>query len=281
MLHKVGSYTLSSTDNLIISKIIGIVTVGIYSNYNLIVNMISSLIYVLISNVTSSLGNLIASENSKKRLKVFNEMNLICYILYGISSICLINLLNPFIDLVFGSEYLLEMFVVYIIVTNHYLTGMNNVVISIQTASGLYEKDKYIPLIQSAINLFISIILGLKLGIAGVFIGTIISTILPLIIKPHIVYKYVFEEKLGQYFKEFLPQTIIIIISAICTGILIKEINISNIYIDLLFRLAISVLIPGVLMYIKYRKHESFKDIKERIKNILNKIKSKNTKEKA
>ena len=34
--------------------------------------MISSLIYVLVSNVTSSLGNLIASEEPKKRLKVFN-----------------------------------------------------------------------------------------------------------------------------------------------------------------------------------------------------------------
>ena len=46
LLHKVGSYTLCSTDNLIISKLIGIVTVGIYSNYSLIMNMISSFIYL-------------------------------------------------------------------------------------------------------------------------------------------------------------------------------------------------------------------------------------------
>lgn len=69
LLHKVGSYTLSSTDNLIISKLIGIVTVGIYSNYSLIMNMISSFIYLLITNVTSSLGNLIACEQPKNVLK--------------------------------------------------------------------------------------------------------------------------------------------------------------------------------------------------------------------
>lgn len=279
LLHKVGSYTLTSTDNLIISKLIGIVTVGIYSNYSLIINMISSLIYVLISNVISSLGNLIASENAKKRHKVFNEMNLICYILYGISSICLINLFNPFIELVFGSNYLLAMPIVYIIVANHYLTGMNNVVISIQTASGLYEKDKYIPLIQSAVNLVISIILGMKIGLAGVFIGTIVSTMLPLIIKPHIVYKYVFDKKLSLYFKEFIPQTLIIIISTISSALLIKYINVGNIYIDLIFRLIISVLIPGILIYLVYRNKESFKDLIGRVKTIIGKFKVKNKKE--
>ena len=241
--------------------------------------MIASFIYTLISNVTSSLGNLIAIETKNKRHKVFNEMNLICFILYGISSICLINLLNPFIELVFGSNYLLGTFVVYIIVTNHYLTGMNNTVISIQTASGLYEKDKYIPLIQSALNLIISIILGWKIGLAGVFIGTIVSTLLPLIIKPLIVYKYVFDKKASLYFKELVLQTIIVIISAISSILLIQYINIANIYLNLCFRLFISITIPGTLIYLIYRNKDSYKDLIGRIKTILNKIKSKNKKE--
>ena len=280
LLHKVGSYTLTSTDNLIISKLIGIVTVGIYSNYSLIVNMISSLIYVLVSNVTSSIGNLIVSEAPQKRLKVFNEMNLICFVLYGISSVCFINLFNPFIELVFGKEYLLTMSIVYIIVINYYLTGMNNTVISIQTASGLYEKDKYIPLIQSAVNLIVSIIFALKIGLAGVFVGTVVSTILPLIIKPHIVYKYVFEKKLSLYFKEFILQTLTVIVSILVTTLLTRYIVIENIYIDLTFRLIISILIPGTLIYIIYKNKESFKDLLSRINSVLSKIKSiKNKKE--
>lgn len=279
LLHKIGAYTLTSTDNLIISKIIGIVTVGIYSNYSLIVNMISSLIYVLVSNVTSSLGNLIASESSKKRMKVFNEMNLTCFILYGISSVCFINLFNPFIELVFGEKFLLPMSVVYIIVINHYLTGMNNTVISIQTAAGLYEKDKYIPLIQSAVNLIISIILAIKIGLAGVFIGTVVSTLLPLIIKPLIVYKHVFNEKTSIYFKELIQQTVVIIISTMLTYLLTRYIDIKNIYIDLVYRLIISVTIPGIIIYILYKNKDSFKDVIARIKIILNKIKQKNKKE--
>ena len=272
LLHKVGAYTLTSTDNLIISKLIGIVTVGVYSNYSLIVSMIAAFIYTLISNVTSSLGNLIASENKSKRLKVFNEMNLICYILYGVSSICLINLFNPFIELVFGSNYVLGMFVVYVIVINHYLTGMNNTVISIQTASGLYEKDKYVPLIQSAVNLIVSIDLGIKMGLVGIFIGTIVSTMLPLIIKPFIVYKYVFDNKVSLYFKEFMLQTGIIVLSTIGSVMLINVINVGNVYIDLFVRLILSVSIPLVLIYIVYRKKDSFRDLFGRVRTVLNKF---------
>ena len=266
ILHKIGTYTLTSTDNLIISKLIGIITVGLYSNYSLIIGMISTLIYVLTSNVISSLGNLIASEDNKKSLNVFNEMNLICYILYGISSVCLINLFNPFIELVFGKSYLIAMATVYVIVTNHYLTGMNNVVISMQSAAGLYEKDKYVPLIQSAINLIVSIYLGIKLGLVGVFIGTVVSTMLPLIVKPYIVYKYVFKEKLIMYFKEFFMQTLAIFLSVISTYYIIKYLGITNVYLDILVRLILSLLVPSILIYIIYKNKKSYKDIINRIK---------------
>lgn len=275
LLHKVGSYTLSSTDNLIISKLIGIVVVGIYSNYSLIISMVSSFIYLLISNVISSLGNLIASENPKKCLKVFDEMNFTCFVLYGISSICLINLFNPFIELVFGTNYLLSMLVVYIIVINHYLTGMNNVVISIQTASGLYEKDKYVPLIQSAVNLIISIYLAKKIGLAGVFIGTIISTLIPLIVKPCIVYKEIFKEKISLYFKDFTIQTIIIVLSAILSAFITKYVNIENAYLNLAFLLLISIIIPGTLIILIYRKKEAYQNVISRVKHIFSKFSKK------
>ena len=272
LLHKVGSYTLSSTDNLIISKLIGIVTVGIYSNYSLIINMISSFIYLLVSNVIASLGNLIASENPKKCFKVFNEMNFICFVLYGISFVCFINLFNPFIELVFGSNYLLTMPVVYIIVINFYLTGLNNVVISIQTASGLYEKDKYVPLIQSAVNLVISIYLGKKIGLAGVFIGTIISTFIPLIVKPVIVYKNVFKENVTLYFKDFTKQAIVVIISVYISTFIAKYVQISNFYINFVVLLLISLVVPCVIIFIVFHKNEAYKNVISRIKHIFNNI---------
>jgi hypothetical protein len=47
MFHKIGSVVLSGTDNLVISKYVGILAVGIYSNYLLITNSLN-MIYGLI-----------------------------------------------------------------------------------------------------------------------------------------------------------------------------------------------------------------------------------------
>ena len=160
-------------------------------------------------------------------------------------------------------------------ILNHYLTGMNNVVISIQTASGLYEKDKYVPLIQSAVNLIISIYLAKRIGLAGVFIGTIISTLIPLIVKPCIVYKEIFKEKISLYFKDFTIQTIIIVLSAIISAFITKYVNIENAYLNLAFLLLISIIIPGTLIILIYRKKEAYQNVISRVKHIFSKFSKK------
>ncbi len=269
LLHKVGSYVLTSTDNIVISKIIGIVAVGIYSNYVLVVNMIGSFIYVLISNVTASVGNLIAKEAKEKKYKIFKEMDFICYCLYGVSSVCFLTVFTPFIEFCFGAKFLLPMSVTAVIVLNHYLTGMNNVPITFQTAAGLYDKDKFVPLIQSFVNLIISIVLAQKIGLVGVFIGTAISTLLPLIIKPIIAYKYIFDRNVINYFASFLKQLFTIVIGFALSMLCINFINVDSLIVTIAVRLIISLIIPTIVIILAYHNSEAFKDVIYRVKHLL------------
>ena len=203
MFHKIGSYVLTATDNLVISKFIGIVTVGIYSNYVMIHSAISSFIYVFVSNVTASFGNLIAEGDKEKRFKVFTEMDFITYCLYGVSAICLLFTFNPFIEFVFGSKFVLPFIVVLLIMINYYLVGLNQVPIIVQSAAGVYKYDKYVPLIEAFVNLVLSIIFVQFMGISGILLGTLVSYLLPLIIKPFVVFKYVLFKDIKLYFKSF------------------------------------------------------------------------------
>ena len=68
---------------------------------------------------------------------------------------------------------------------------------NIKSTAGIYYQDRYIPLIQAAVNLVVSIV-GVKLwGLLGVFVGTIASTILVILwARPYYVYKYVFKESM-------------------------------------------------------------------------------------
>lgn len=269
MLHKIGGYTVSSTDNLIISKLIGIEYVGYYSNYSSLILIISTFIYTFISNITASYGNLIVKEKPAKRLKVFEEMNFIYYVMYAISTVCFITLFNPFIGFAYGEKYVMSLACVYLITINYYLLGMTNITELVKSAAGLYDNDKFIPLIQSAVNLVISIVLGIKIGIVGVFIGTLISTMLPLIIKPIIVYKHVFKISPWKYFKDSLKQITVLIISLVLTLVIIHCMNFNNVILELGFNLVVSVLISGVLILIVYYKSDEFKSTLGRIKFLI------------
>ena len=272
MLHKVGSYVLTATDNLVISKFIGIVTVGIYSNYVLIHSAISNFIYMFVNNVTASFGNLIAEGDKKKSYSVFSEMNFITFCLYGVSMICLIFVFNPFIELVFGSKFVLPFAVVILMMINYYLVGINQVPVTVQSAAGIYKYDKFVPLIEAFLNLFLSIILVHYIGLAGILLGTLISYLLPLIIKPFIVFKYVFDKNVFEYFKTFFVQVFTLLLSGVVVFCILNLIHFNSLILEVIINFVLSLIIPTIIIILVYGKTEEFNRSKNRIKFILGKV---------
>lgn len=274
MAHKIGSYVLSATDNLVISKFIGIVTVGIYSNYVLIQSTVSNFIYSFISNSTASLGNLIASSDNEKETSVFYEMNFIAYCLYGVSALCLLFLFNPFIELVFGSKYLLNFDIVILIVLNYYLVGLNQIPIIFQAAAGAYKYDKYVPLLEAGINLTVSIILVNYIGFSGVLIGTFVSYLLPLFIKPIIVFRRVLKKSVVEYFRDFIKQVLILVVSSCLIYSIIYFLNIGSLFVQIIVNLFLVIVITSLLIIVFYGKTKQFNDAKGRLFMIVNKVKN-------
>ena len=217
-LHKIGDYCINGTDNIIISSFISIGLVGIYSNYVNLITILTSFISVIYGGVTASIGNLIATENEEKRIGVFKKLNFVGFIIYGLCSVCFLNLFNPFIELWIGQKYLLSFGTVVLIVLNFYITGARVPITTMKSAAGLYKQDRYTPLLQSLINLVISIALVKPLGIAGVLLGTLISSIaIPLWQRPYIIYKYIFKKSSKEYFILFFKYLFTILFISIIT----------------------------------------------------------------
>ncbi len=271
MFHKVGSYVLSATDNLVISKFIGIVTVGIYSNYVMIHSAISNFIYTFVNNSTASFGNLIAEGDKDKRFKVFTELDFIAYCLYGVSSICLLFTFNPFVEFVFGENFVLSFVVVLLIVINYYVVGLNQVPITVQAAAGVYKYDRYVPIIEAATNLSLSVILVQFMGLSGILLGTLISYCLPLIIKPFVVFKHVLYKDIKLYFKSFFKQLLILTVSGVITFVILYFINV-NIILQIAINFIVSLTIPTVIITLLYRNTEEFQSAKGRFVYLFNKI---------
>lgn len=269
-IHKIGYYVLTSTDNLVISKIIGIVYVGLLSNYVLLKNTVKSFLDLIISNMTSSVGNLIAVENNEKNERIFNELNLFSFLVYSVTTICFINLFNPFISIWLGEEYLFSQLIVYVISINYFLSGMVGIVELFKGAAGLYYNDKIVPIIQATINILVSVALAFKLGVLGVMIGTLVSYVVPFIVKPIIVYKHVFNQSSKRYFVWFFKKSVIFAIMILVTSFVVGKVTIFDKYINLGLNLIISIFLPTLILFILYRNSREFKDLVSRFKLIFN-----------
>lgn len=190
-VHKFGGVFVSNTDNLIISAFVGLGTVGLYSNYKMVLNSLRLCFSYIYNAFTASIGNLAVTENNEQVQKVYNCLNFFMSMMYGWAAICLFLLFNPFIGLFFGERFLLSAPVVAIIVLDFYLHGMRQMTLRFRDGMGLYWYDRYKPFFEVLINLTISLLLVRKYEIAGVILGTVISSLLTNFwVEPLVLFRY-------------------------------------------------------------------------------------------
>ena len=261
LFHKIGGVVINATDNILIAKFVGLISVGLYSNYYLIINALEIIIIQFFNAIVASVGNLGAVKKSDAVKETFDITLFLNFIIFGISSICLITLFNPFIKLWLGKEYLFDFSIVVVIVICFYLKGIRKTFLTYKDALGFFKEDKYKPIIESIINLVSSIILVKYFGLIGIFLGTIISTLTTsLWIEPYVLYKNYFKISLKDYFVRLFKYLGVTIISYLIVYILCNLINISAI-VDLILKLIICIVVPIILYVICFRKTNEFKSI--------------------
>ena len=202
VFHKVGDVARLQTDSIIISSFINVTLVGFVGNYNMILTSIANFVNIIFNSVLSSFGNLIATESKEKQYSIFKVYRFFACWIYGFSAVGFFLLLTPFIILWQGRESVLAVSVVACILIDYYFKGDRIILSNFKTAAGVFEQDKYLALIQGAINLVISIALVQKIGLAGVYIGTIVSGLIANITKPFIIYRVCFNKPVKGYFLE-------------------------------------------------------------------------------
>ncbi len=190
-MHRLGGVLVSHTDNLILSMFQGLAMVGVYSNYQMVLNSLRMMMSYVYNSFSPSIGNLAAAGNREKVYEIYSVLNFLLALLYGWLAVCLLALFNPFIRLYFGEHYTLPLPTMLLIVLDFYLHGMRQMTLRFQDGMGLYWYSRYKPLLETLLNLVISVALVGDFGIAGVVAGTIMSTLLTNFwIEPLVFFRY-------------------------------------------------------------------------------------------
>lgn len=274
--HNIGTFVVYSTDNLIISKFIGIIEVGLYSNYTIILTAVSTFLNLIFDSLTASIGNLMHSESKEKSYDIFRNVFFATCWLVGFCAVCLYVLYNPFITLWIGEKYIFHEYVVFFIVLNFYLGLIRRPVNSFKHTVGLFWNDRYKPLFEAGVNLITSLILVKYFGICGVFMGTTISTLTVCIwLEPYILYNNFYKNNVWEYFSLLfkymaVPVVSILIIQGISS--LFQEITIES----FLVQMFLCVSVPNLLFWAAFKKTTEMKYMEEIFERILSRIRRKN-----
>ncbi len=200
VLSNISRVAINGTANIIISAVVGITAVGLYSNYTLIIGALVMILSQISVALTASVGNYIATESNHKHYELFNRIDLLNFWLYSFCGISFVILSKPFISLWIGSEYVLDSTIVIIIALNFIIEGMLQSLWTFRTTMGLFTQGKYRPVFAAIINIFFAYILGRYMGLVGVLLGTTISRLcVNMWYDPYIIFKHGFNISAWKY----------------------------------------------------------------------------------
>lgn len=271
ILHRIGAVAIFSTDNILISKFVGIGTTGLYSNYVMIRGFLNVMVNALFNAITPALGNLNATETEQNRQAAFRRLNFFSAWLFGWMSICLLWLYDPFIRIWLGRNYLLPRPVVLIIVINFYVNSMRIPVANTKSVMGLFWDERYKSILEPPLNLAVSILLAQRWGIFGILAGTLISTMaLPFWVEPLGLYRHGLKQPIGEYFLRYLGHLLLTAAAGGLTGLACSAAG-EGLF-GFVLRLLFCILIPNAVYLAVYCRSSEFCFMKEMAKRIINKF---------
>lgn len=264
-LSKVSSAIVTSTDNLLISKFVSTVILGMYSNYTLFTSLLRTIFTKIFEGITGGMGNLIALESSENIYKAFRKIWFINFWLVSFCSVCLYTLINPFIELWIGRDYLLESQVVFIICLNFYMRFIRNTFLMMTDTFGLFQEMKIKCIAEAIINLVASLLLVkvFSLGIYGVLLGTFISNIMTNFwYEPYVIFKVKFNMPMRRYFVEIGKYFVATALSMIIMKIIWIKISIFGGWFSFCIGLLLCVIVINTLYALLFYKTEEYSFLK-------------------
>ena len=275
LLQKVSFVINKGIDSIIISYIFGVAMVGYYSNYNMIVSMITAIIYQMISSLTASVGNLLVEKDTNKNYLVYKKINMLNSLITTIGMTGFICSVDSFITIWLGKEYILDIAIKFAFLIYIYSDSIRRSITLFKEAAGICKEDKYMYIWMIIINVLLSIVLSTFVGVCGVIWGTAISYLFLIFVSyPKYIFKPIFNKAIKYYYLENLKYLIYMVFVILCSYYICTILNINNTIIDFCSKTMISLFIPVIIFILVFRKNKEYNYYCSFIKSVIKRRKN-------
>lgn len=275
IVHQFSSIAIHSTDNIIISAFsgLGILAVGLVSNYSLLTSSVLAFVTIVFASVTSGFGNLVAQNDTEHYYSTFLQLNFINFWIYGFCCIAFYALIPAFITLWIGADKLIDTLSFLLIIINCYMQGQSLIYNNARVAKGDFNRDKWWGFLQALVNLVVSVACATEWGLVGVYVGTVTSRLVFVLCRPYSTYRFLFDKSVKEYYIKFWTYFISTLLAGAVTMLLVNLILETVTVIRFCLACGIVAIVPNIIFLLIYGRSTIFKAVLLRImgmKEILN-----------
>lgn len=280
LMHKIAGFSLKSSSNMIVSYFVNVKTVGIYSNYNLIINALTNLSVYFFDGILASFGNLLNTSSHEKMVDKFNTLYFLNYMIMSFFCVTTFVVITPFCEFCFGVESTFPIFTTLLIVINLYIYGMRQCIFMVRSSTGVYQQDRWFAILEAVLNIGLGLLLVQKYKLNGVLMANIISTLLvPFWTQPIIVYKSILKKKIRDYYLRYLLFAGLTIGGGLLVYWLCGLVATDNLLVRVISNVLIATIVINGLNVLLFCRTKSFQYLWNTIKELFKMLTGKKVKQ--
>ncbi len=269
---KLSGNITNSTDNTLISVMDSTVTVGLYSNYAMVLNSGRTCINQMIKATSGSIGNLMATGDVKTCMYTLQKITFIMFLPASVATALIVSQLSPFVALWLGESRVLLFSVVVMLAINFLFSALKEPLWNFVSVAGVFQKDKNISIMGSVANLIISVIFGLRYGMFGIFLGTFFSMLIQYVFKTRLLFKAKFGLSTKQFHFKTLSYFLATTLSTVLSYFIPRSLGIQNPIVDFLVGCIFCVLITCCVNLLLFYKTREMQYVFELLKKTFQKV---------
>lgn len=229
-VHKINGLVGSNIDTLIISKVLGLTYVAIYTTYHYFVNMLKMIFGKIEYSLTAMVGNALASDKRDEIELLHDRFNNLLFYLAIIVSIPLSLAINDFIDIWYENKIFTSNLIAISFSLLLYISIIKMGTTLFITSAGLYRETKHCAIVDTVVNLVLSLVLVHSMGISGVIVATVISVfIAEYILKTIVLYDHLFKGDCFKFFIKNIKFFLITLVDFIVGYVLINPVQFNGV----------------------------------------------------
>ena len=250
---------MNSTDNILISVLIGTSVVGYYSNYALIITNLTALLMFFSQAMMTSMGNFGVDADVDKKELVFRSSMLIYAGIAAFATSCIVTMMNDFMTIWLKDEqYLLSDAFVWVLGFKLFIDIITSPNWTFRESAGLFKEVRLIMFLAAIINLVLSVLLAKPFGLAGIIVATSIAKILTLFwYEPRTFYRKIFCKNLLRYWTYHATLMIVCVLCIIGSYVLSSSLSPS--LIAILAKIIVSALFTIVVFSVMLGRTTEYK----------------------